>query len=179
MRPSIRISVLALLLIAGSLLGFSQLRNISEYTQDRINRDQTRFTLTENNAADFSWASEWTHTTAYAYSEKAAIFVWYFKNGSKAYSLQGESIDEAGRTTGYLLTKKSSPLEDKNHAKIQPMTRENYPVKVELWLGKNEDKSGLEPEIPVDRVCFDAKTIDYNRSYTFSDCRDSAGILYN
>jgi hypothetical protein len=178
MRPSIRIAVLALLLIAGSFSGFSQLRNFSDYKQDRINRDQTRFTLKENNTAEFSWASEWTHTTANDYSEKCAIFVWHFKNGTKAYSLQGESIDEAGRTTGYLLTKKSSALEDKSHNKIQPMTRENYPVKVELWLGKNEDPAGLEPEMPVDRVCFDAQSIEYNRANTFSDCRESAGILY-
>jgi hypothetical protein len=171
MYPLGRLFFLALLLSAVIPQGFSQLRNNSDYSKDRINTDQTKFTLHENNTADFVWASEWTTSSAYEYSEKVIILLWHFKDGSKAYSRQGEILDDAGKTKSYLQIDKSSTLEDKNHGKIQPMTRTNYPVRVELWLGKVEDHNGFEPEVLGDSACFDAQSIEFNRPYTFSACR--------
>ena len=170
MCSGMRILFLVVLLNAAGSFGFAQLRNNSSYEKDRINTEQTRFTLHEANAADFVWASEWTHYTAYDYPEKVIIFLWHFKDGSKAYSRQGDVLDEAGKGSAYLMTEKSSTLEDKNRKKIQPMTRTNYPVKVELWLGKAEVQTGYETEILVDTACFDAPSVEYNRAYSFSAC---------
>jgi hypothetical protein len=159
-----------LLINAISPSGFSQLRTLSQYTEDRINAEKTYFVLRETGAAEFGWASEWTHTTANANPDKSAIFLWHFKDGSKAYSLQAEDIGEIGKNAGYLLSGRSSNLEDIRRKKIQPLTRNNYPVKIELWIGKIEDTTGFSTEIMGDALCLDAQSIEYNRSYHFSSC---------
>lgn len=150
--------------------GFSQLRNLSEYTQDRIKPDQTYFVLHDTGSAEFAWASEWTHMTANTYDGKSAIFVWHFKDGSKAYSQQGTGIGDIGKNSGYLLTDKSADLEDIHRKKIQPLTLNNYPVKVELWIGEINDSKGYSPEAFGDEVCIQAPGIEYNVSYRFSEC---------
>ena len=171
MRNLIGIACLALYLNAASPQGFSQLRNLSPYELDRINRDKTYFQLQEKDLADFGWASEWTHTTAYAYPEKAAMLVWHFKDGSKAYTRQGDLLGDAGQATGYLLCDQATNLEDAHHKKIQPMNKANYPVKVELWIGEIGDSDGFSPETLVDTACFNAQNIEYSRRYHFSDCQ--------
>jgi hypothetical protein len=161
------------MLLMGSLSPFasSQLRNISEFTQDRINNDQTYFMIKESGDAEFAWASEWTTTTAYANDGKSIILVWHFKDGSKAYSQQGEGIGEIGKSMGYLLTNKSRNLEDIHRKKIQPLTRNNYPVKLEIWIGEIGDSTGYAPEAMGDEACFKEPSIGYNISYHFSSCR--------
>ncbi len=49
------------------------------------------------------------------------------------------------------------------------MTRNNYPVKLELWIG-DINETGFSPTIPIDAVCFDAQSIEPNRTYYFSSC---------
>jgi hypothetical protein len=171
MRNLIGIACLALCLNAATTPGFSQLRNLSEYSEDCIHKEKTYFTLQEKDGADFGWASEWTHTTAYAYPEKAAMFVWHFKDGSKAYVRQGDLLGDAGQATGYLLCDQSANLEDAHRKKIQPMSKTNYPVKVELWIGEIEDSKGFSPETLVDSACFGAPSIEYNHRYNFADCQ--------
>jgi hypothetical protein len=162
------------LLLMGSLSPFasSQLRNISEFTRDRINKDKTYFILHDSGESEFAWASEWTTMTAYANDGKSAILVWHFRDGSKAYSQQGEGIGELGKNLGYLLTNKSSKLEDIHRKKIQPLTRDNYPVKIELWIGDIGVSTGYSPEAMGDEACFPAPSIEYNISYRFSSCRN-------
>jgi hypothetical protein len=162
---------LILLMSSMSPFASSQLRNISEFTQDRINNDQTYFILHDSGEAEFAWASEWTTATAYAADGKSAILVWHFKDGSKAYSQQGEGITEIGKSLGYLLTNKLRNLEDIHRKKIQPLTRDNYPVKLELWIGEIGDSTGYSPEAMGDEVCFNKTGIEYNLSYHFSSCR--------
>ena len=158
----------------GSLGPFanSQLRNLSQYTRDRINTAQTCFVLHDTGDAEYVWVSEWTHATAYAADGKSAILVWHFKDGSKAYSQQGKGVGEFGKTTGYLITDKSPDLEDLHRKKIQPLTRDNYPVKLELWIGEIVDSTGYAPEAKGDEVCFNAAAIEYNIPYHFSSCGD-------
>jgi hypothetical protein len=162
-----------LMLLVGILSPFaiSQLRNLSEYSQDRINIARTYFVLHETGKAEFVWTSEWTHTTANANDGKSAIFIWHFKDGSKAYSEQGEGIGEIGKNSGYLLTNAASNLEDIHRKKIQPLTRNNYPVKVELWIGEIGDSTGYSPELLGDEACFKASSIEYGISHKFSGCR--------
>ena len=171
MRSLIQIACLALCLNTASLLGFSQLRNLSPYDRNCINREKTYFQLTENNVADFGWASEWTHTAAYAYPEKMIMFVWSFRDGSKAYARQGDLLGDTGQSTGYLLQDQSAALEDAQRKKIQPMSKTNYPVKVELWLGEIGDSIGFSPEILVDAACFNAQSFDYNHRNSFVNCQ--------
>lgn len=171
MRNFIGIACLALCLNAATAPGFSQLRNLSEYSEDCIHKEKTYFTLQEKEGADFGWASEWTHTTANAHPEKAAMFVWHFKDGSKAYAQQGELLGDAGQSTGYLLTDRSANLEDVQRKKIQPMSKTNFPAKVELWIGEIGDSNGFSPETLVDAACFNAQSIEYNHSYSFADCQ--------
>jgi hypothetical protein len=161
---------LALLLNATSPAGFPQLRRISEYSQDRINTDQTYFVLSDTGAAVFGWASEWTIYTSMDHSEKSAMFLWHFKDGSKGYAQQAEDIGETGKTLGYLITGKSSNLENVRRKPIQPMTRSNYPVKVELWIGE-VGEAGFSPEILIDTACVHQQSIEPNRTYYFSDCK--------
>jgi hypothetical protein len=162
------------ILMMGSLCpaAISQLRNISEYTQDRIHTAQTYFILRDKGEAEYGWASEWTTSTAYDADGKSIILVWHFKDGSKAYSQQGEGIGELGKTKGYLLTNKSANLEDIHRKKIQPMTRDNYPVKIELWIGEIGDSAGYAPEVMGDKACFNAPSIGYNSPNHFSSCQD-------
>jgi hypothetical protein len=173
MRLSIGAAFLAFLLNAASPAGFSQLRNISEYSQDRINTDETYFVLHDTGAADFGWASEWTLGSSVDYSEKSAMFVWHFKDGSKAYAQQAEDIGEAGIAMGYLIAGKSSNLEDVRRKPIQPMTRNNFPVKVELWIGEIGG-AGFSPKILIDSACVDAQSVEPNHTYYFSSCKLSA-----
>ena len=148
----------------------AQLRNFSEYNRDRINTDKTYFVLHATGDAEYGWASEWTHATAYAADGKDAILVWYFKDGQKAYSEQGEGIGEFGKTTGYLISETSDHLEDIHGNRIQPMSMDNYPVKIELWIGDIEDGTGYKPQAKGDEACLDAPVISYNNSYHFSEC---------
>jgi hypothetical protein len=167
MRPLTRAAVLLVLLISPS--GFSQLRNNSEYSQDRINTDQTYFVLHDTGAPEFGWASEWTNASADLYADKSAMFLWHFKDGSKSYSLQEQEIGEIGKNAGFLIARKSSNLEEIHRKSIQPLTRVNYPVKVELWIGK-VDPTGFSPEILGAALCLNTPAIEYNRSYHFSSC---------
>jgi hypothetical protein len=162
-----------LILLMGSLSPFasSQLRSISEFTQDRINNEKTFFILHETGEAEYAWTSEWTTATAYAADGKSAILVWYFKDGSKAYSEQGTGMTEIGKSLGYSLTNKSRNLEDIHRKKIQPLTRDNYPVKIELWIGEIGDSKGYAPEAMGDEACFKNASIEYNISNHFSSCR--------
>ena len=160
-------------ILMSSIIPFAnaQLRNMSEYTQDRINTEQTYFVLHDTGEAEYVWVSEWTHTTAYAADGKSAILVWHFKDGKKAYSQQGEGVGEFGKTTGYLITDTSRVLEDIHRNKIQPLSLVNYPVKIELWIGKIEDSTGYAPEAKGDEACFKAPAIEYNIQWHFSSCR--------
>jgi len=150
--------------------GVSQLRNLSQHTRDRINPERTNFVLHDNGSAEFVWSSEWTHMTANAYDGKSAIFVWHFKDGSKAYSQQGMGIGEIGKNSGYLVTDKSADLEDIHRKKIQPLTLNNYPVKVELWVGEIGDSEGYSLEFLGDDACVQVSKIEYNIPYRFSEC---------
>ena len=151
---------------------FSQLRNNSEYTHDGINLDKTYFVLRDTGAAEFGWASEWTNASADFYADKGAMFIWHFKDGSKAYSLQEQEIGEIGKNSGFLRERKSSNLEDIHRKNVQPLTRNNYPVKVELWIGEIGDAKGFSPEIFGAAICLNSKaeTIEYNHPYHFSSC---------
>ena len=171
MQLVLSMSFLAVLLSAAGSSGFSQLRNLSEYSQDCIQSDKTYFVLHDTGNADFGWASKWTHTTANAYPDKAAMFLWKFKDGSKAYAQQGDLIGDLGQATGYLITEHAENLEDVHRKKIQPMTASNYPVEVELWIGEIGDSAGFAPEILVDKACFDAPRIELNQAYYSSECK--------
>jgi hypothetical protein len=169
MRLNMTVAFLAFFLNSASPAGFSQLRNISEYSQDRINVDKTYFVFHDTGAADFAWASEWTLYSSIDYAGKSAIFLWHFKDGSKAYAQQAEDIGNAGQTMGYLIASKSSNLEDVHRKPVQPMTRENYPIKVELWIG-DVGETDFSPKILIDIACLDAQVIESNRIYYFSSC---------
>lgn len=160
-----------LLLASGMMIhAHAQLRNFSEYNRDRINTDKTYFVLHDTGDAEYAWASEWTHTTAYAADGKSAVLVWYFKEGQKAYSQQGKGIGEFGKTTGYLISDTSGDLQDILGNRIQPMSMDNYPVKIELWIGDIEDATGYRLEAKGDEVCFQAPAITYNDPHYFADC---------
>lgn len=171
MRHVLSIGFMAVLLSAAGPSGSAQLRNLSEHSHDCIDINQTSFTLHEKNSAEFHYASAWTHMTVNAHPDKKAIFVWHFKDGSKAYSRQGDIIGDMGRVTGYMVTDHSTDLEDVHRKKIQPMTSANYPVNLELWIGEIEDATGYAPETLVDRVCYDAKSIQPNEPHHFSGCQ--------
>jgi hypothetical protein len=171
MRHTIIRGVFFLILLSVlSASGVSQLRNLSPYTRDRINPERTYFVLRDNGSAEFVWSSEWTHMTANAYDGKSAIFVWHFKDGSKAYSQQGLGIGEFGKNSGYLVTDKSADLEDIHRKKIQPLTLNNYPVKVELWVGEVSESEGYSLEFLGDDACVQTPSIKYNVTYSFTAC---------
>jgi hypothetical protein len=174
MYRSIGIILIALFLSSAGPSGFSQLRNLSPYDYDRINAEHTFFVLKDANTASFGWACEWTHMTANAYPEKHGIFLWHFKDGSKAYSHHEEYIGDTGKLTAYLPKDESPNLEGSKREKIQPMTRTNYPVKVELWVGEAPDNAELKLEELVDAACFDAQDIEFGRTYHFSECRQAS-----
>ena len=158
---------LALVLYAASTPGFAQLWNTSEYVYDRINTEQTYFVIHESGAAEFGWASEWTNDTVRIYQDRSAIFLWHFKDETVAYSLQEQYIGDIGKNAGFLLTAKSESLEDIGRKQIQPLTRDNYPVKVELWIGNVGDSTGYSPEFRGETVCLDAQSIEFNRKYYY------------
>lgn len=153
---------------------FSQLRTNSDYSYDRINPEKTYFILHDTGAAEFAWASEWTYSAVDSNSEKAAMFIWHFKDGSKAYSLQTDLLDNMGKNRSFLITSRSSSLEDIHRKQIQPLTRDNYPTKVELWIGGIKDSTGYSPEFLGEALCLSAQSIESNRQYFFSSC-DSEG----
>lgn len=171
MRRGKRGILFALLMSCMMAHASAQLRNFSEYNQDRINIDKTYFVLHDSGDAEYTWTSEWTHSTAYAADGKSAILVWHFKDGKKAYSQQGEGIGEFGKTTGYLISDTSGDLQDVNGNRIQPLSLDNYPVKIELWIGEVEAAAGYKPEAKGDEACFEEPVIAYNNSYHFSYCR--------
>ncbi|HTY62414.1 MAG TPA: hypothetical protein VMG30_09175 [Acidobacteriota bacterium] len=172
MRPISCIALMAVLLSGASPSGFSQLRNLSEYSQDCIVPDKTYFVLHDAGAADFGWTSQWTHTTANAYPDKKAMYIWKFKDGLKAYSQQADFIvGDLGQATGYVATGQSTTLEDVHRKKLQPITAANYPVEVELWIGEIDDSAGYAPENLLDRVCFNAQSIRPNEANRFSRCK--------
>lgn len=171
MRYLMAAVVLACMLLVTIPSGFSQLWNNSEYFQDRINTDQTYFVLHSTGEAEFAWASEWTNDTVMNNQNKSALFLWHFKDGTVAYSLQEQYIGDIGKNAGFLLTAKSSNLEDQHRNHVQPLTRTNYPVKVELWIGGVEDSTGFSPEFLGEAVCLDARSIETDRKYFFSVCR--------
>jgi hypothetical protein len=84
MSPLRKAASLLMFLIAALPSAYSQLRMHSPYDQDRINPGQTGFILHGNGMVDFLWASEWTEMTAQSFSDETAIFVWHFKDGTKA-----------------------------------------------------------------------------------------------
>jgi hypothetical protein len=170
MSPLRKAASLLVFLIAALPLSYSQLRMHSPYDQDRINPNQTGFTLHENGTVDFLWASEWTETTAQSCIDEVAIFVWHFKDGTKAYSRQGELVADFGQNAAYLLAQKSSKLEDVSGNKIQPLTKTNHPVKVELWIGSVTEAKNYSLKSLVDYACFALSDIESNQTYHFSEC---------
>jgi hypothetical protein len=171
MRHFLGFGLIAFLLIVAVPSGFSQLRNNSDYWQDRINTDKTYFILHDTGAAEFAWVSEWTYATVQSNEEKAAMFLWRFKDGSTAYSQLAERIDDMGKSTGFLRTGRSSNLEDIHRKHIQPLSRSNYPIKLELWIGEINDSTGFSPESLGEAVCLDAQSIEPNHKYQFSPCQ--------
>jgi hypothetical protein len=170
MNRRIRPVFLLCLIIAAAASGICQLRNLSNYGQDCINTDQTYFVLRDNGSAEFGWASEWTHLSANNFPDKMAMVIWHFKNGQKAYSRVIELLGDAGGSTGYFLTGKSADLQDVNGKSIQPMTLDNYPVKIELCLGDIVKSTGFSPDTLIDTACLESRKIDYNATYHFTQC---------
>jgi len=162
---------LAFLLNVAAPSGFSQLWNFSEYLYDRIDTDQTYFMLHDTGTAEFAWASEWTNETVQNNEYRSAMFLWHFKDGTTAYSLQQQFIGDIGKNAGFWVTAQSQHLEDIHRNQIQPLTRNNYPVKLELWIGEIEDSTGYSPELLGEAVCLDAQSIEPDRKYHFSGCR--------
>jgi hypothetical protein len=170
MSPLRKVAYLLVFMITALPLAHSQLRNHSPYDQDRINPEQTGFVLHDNGTVDFQWTSEWTETTAQSCNDEVAIFVWHFKDGTKAYSRQGELVADFGKSISYLLAQKSSTLEDASGNKIQPLTKNNYPIKVELWIGTVTEAKNYSPKSRVDYLCFPGSVIEPNHTYHFSEC---------
>jgi hypothetical protein len=170
MSPLRKAAILFVFLIAALPPAYSQLRMHSSYDQDRINPEQTGFVLHDNGTIDFLWASEWTEMTAQSCNDEIALFVWHFKDGTKAYSKQGDLVADIGKNTAYLLKQKASTLEDISGNKIQPLTKNNYPIKVELWLGTVTEAKNYLPKSMVDYLCFPSSEIEINRTYHFSEC---------
>jgi len=170
MRQFIQTVTFVFLVSGMSPLADAQLRNMSQYDWDRINTEQTRFILHDTGEAEYFWVSEWNHSTAYAADGKSAIVVWHFKDGTKAYSEQGNGIGEFGKTRGYLISDTSSHLEDIHRNSIQPLSLDNYPVMIELWIGEIEESTGYNPEAKGDEACFTETAIESNISYYFSGC---------
>ena len=161
---------IAALLMTAASSGYPQLRYLSPYSEDRINPDQTYFVLKNPTTALFGWSSEWTQMTVQNYEDSRAIFVWHFKDGTKAYSRHREySIGDSGNVTSYLLKNESSDLEDVRGQKIQPLSLNNFPVKIELWVGE-ADSAGYRPGTLIGQSCLDSKSIELGRTYHFSDC---------
>jgi len=163
-------SLLLLSLVAISYSAFSQLRSPSEYNRDGINLENTYFVLYESGEASYGWSSQWTQSTARTYEDKIAIFKWYFKDNSVAYTRQGTRVGDIGMITKYLLTDEAEKLKDIDGKALQPMTMGNYPVRIELWMGVPDGQSGFEPEILVDAACNDQDAIQHGYAYYFYGC---------
>jgi hypothetical protein len=170
MAPLKKVAFLLIILVAAFSPAYSQLRMHSPYEQDRINPDQTGFILHDDGTADFLWASEWTELTAQSCSDEVALFVWYFKDGTKAYTRHRDYITDFGKNSGYLLAQKSSSLEDARGNNIRPLTKNNFPIKVELWIGEAGETKEYSLKAIVDYLCLSASSIEPNRTYHFSDC---------
>jgi len=171
MRCLTKAVLLAFLLNLAVPTGLAQLWNNSEYLQDRINSEQTYFVLQDSGEADFAWASEWTNGTVQNNEQKSAMFLWHFKDGTTAYSLQEKYIGDIGKNAGFLRSAQSATLEDAHRKKIQPLTRSNYPVKVELWIGEVGDSTGFSPEFMGESLCLETQSIEPNHKYHFSSCQ--------
>lgn len=161
---------LFILVIAAGPAATAQLRNHSPYDHDGIQREQTGFVLHEGGRAEFTWASYWTQTTAQSFPDQAALFVWHFADGTKAYSRQGELIGDLGRLTGYLVSQQGPELEDRDRRKIQPLSETNVPTRVELWIGEAGETTGYVPKVQGDHACFGAASIEVGRLYHFTEC---------
>ena len=171
MRRSIGIISIFFILNAAVPLASGQLRLPSEYYSDRINIEQTYFVLYDAQTAGFGYSSEWTDATAYNFAAKNIILVWHFKDGSTAYSIMEHALGDLGQHTDYLVTEESGNLLDKSYRSIQPLTLENFPVKLELWIGAAEDQAGFNTEELIDTVCFGESAIEYGYGYYFSPCQ--------
>jgi hypothetical protein len=170
MHRFFRISMAVFLLNAFISAGFPQLRQPSEYMADRINLEHTYFVLYNSNEAGFGWGSEWTQTSSQNFEEKNALLLWHFKDGSIAYTRQGEYIGDFGMLRPYLMTEESKTLRDLHHNPIQPLTLENFPVKIELWTGEAGDPADFKPETLLDSVCLAEQKIEYGYAYYFFGC---------
>ncbi len=173
MRPIVGVTIFLFCLTIAVPAGMPQLRNLSNYGQDCINVDQTYFALHDSGAAEFVWASEWTHLSANNFPEKMVMLIWHFRDGSKAYSRVIDQLGDAGGSTGYYLAGKATSLKDAHDKTIQPMTRENYPVKIELFVGDYTESKGYVPETLVDNACLVAQKIDINHQYFFTPCESA------
>jgi len=163
------ISLMAVLCVANPS-GFAQLRYNSDYSVDRINTEQTSFLLKDSGAAEYHCASEWTTLTVQTNLTRTVFFVWHFKDGTKGFARQVEYVGDIGARTEFLMTLSFTDLEDQKGTKIQPMTRDNYPVRVEAWIGDSDATSGYIPDILIDKACLDAQTIEFNQPYHFKSC---------
>jgi hypothetical protein len=171
MRQLCKTAFLVVFLAAFNYPGVAQLRYSSDYSVDRINTEQTSFTLHNSGSAEYRCASEWTTMTIQTNLTKTAVFVWHFKNGTKAFARQVEYVGDIGAQTEFLMINPFTELEDKRGKKIQPMTRDSFPVKVEVWIGEFSDSDGYSPESLIDKACFDSQTIEYDRVYQSINCR--------
>jgi hypothetical protein len=165
------VSFFAFLLCAVCPSVFSQLRYNSEYSQDRINTDLASFMLHDSGAAEYQCASEWTTMTIQSYLNNTVVFLWHFRDGTKAFARQAEYVGDIGKLTGYLVSNKTPDLEDQQGKKIQPMTRNNPPVRVEVWIGDFADSKGYSTDMLIDKACFDAQAVEYNQLYHFEACK--------
>jgi hypothetical protein len=171
MRQLAQAALLAVLVCAFSNTVFPQLRYNSDYSVDRLNTDQTSFTLHASGSAEYRCASEWTTMTIQTNLTKTAMFLWHFKDGTKAFARQVEYVGDIGARTEFLMINPFANLEDRRGNKIQPMTRDNYPVRVEVWIGEYGEADGYSPEGMIDKACFDATAIEYDRTYQFKNCQ--------
>jgi hypothetical protein len=158
--------------LAAGPFAFSQLRNTSPYVNDRINIENTWFVIYEPNEAGFGWASEWTQTTARNHAEGNALFKWHFKDGSVAFTEQVQLVGDIGMYLPYLLKEEAETLKDVHGKPVQPLTLDNYPVKIELWIGTPGESADFKPAILVESLCFNEESIEYGYAYYFYGCED-------
>jgi hypothetical protein len=152
--------------------GFSQLRMHSEFVEDRINLEHTYFVLYKSGEAGFGWGSEWTEDTVQIFEDKNAMFLWHFKDGTVAYTRQGVYVGDFGMLHPYIMTEESKTLKDVHNNPVQPLTLDNYPIKIELWVGTAGDEVDFKPETRIDSVCTDQKKIEFGYAYYFYGCEE-------
>ena len=170
MKRIARVVLFSFLVHMAGYGAFSQLRSPSEYNRDGIDLENTYFVLYEGDEAGYGWASQWTQSTARTYADKIAFFKWYFKDGTIAYSRQGEHVGDIGMISKYLLTDESETLSDAEGNEVQPMTLGSYPIKVELWMGVSDQSNRFEEKVLVDAGCTDQESIQRGYAYYFSGC---------